>query len=294
MATHEEHITQLEQLLDNSTVNFHRFISKAVGGDYNGTAFGAVCIGWEGYPTHGGLYKGYFDFHAQRNTMLVVKAGGMFTYDGNRFLRSAGEGGRGHTIRYLSSKRLPARKRKSGLDGPDTSWFDSLDASHDIHIDDTNRPRVEEIIKEVKESEFWTLRKYAMQTNVGTGSFQLYNDDAFKGLVGRMFTDVPTPGAVVRFQDARYFIRELPSADGLGALVLEPHSAEYTVQTVPAAQLKMDDFNSREFRVGAEMPDVVLSVTSDKDASIATNWRVAGIGYGRRNMLNRVNEPRTV
>jgi hypothetical protein len=257
MPSPEENTIALETLLDNSTLNFHRFIQTRVG-SYNATALGAVCIGWGGYPSGGGAYHGFFDFHTNRNTTLLIHVDGLSYLDRNAVLIKS-ENGRGHTIRYM---RTPENYRdlRAGLMSSECKLA-KLGSEADIPIDDEHRPIVEEVIKDIKEGEFWTIRKYALGMNHSHPDLE---EAVFKETVPSFFTDIPAAPRVVRLKENWYTILEMPG-DNLVAMV------DGTPLSIPATRLNLEKLGG--FTVGKEINIRQMQIDANPD------WTLTGVAY---------------
>ncbi len=278
MATPEENKAELETLLDNFTINFHRFIQEKVG-EYNGTALGVVSIGWGCYPSGGGGYFGYFGFRNSRDTMLLFEVKRMVSVDDIAFLEGF-ESGRGHNIRYVST---PKNLDQDPFGYRFPNILDKLDPKLDIPIDDIQRPLVEDVIKHIKGGEFWTIRKYAVQSGHRKGIYR-----NFKPIVENTFLTKPSLPAVMLFKESEFCVKEMPH-EGIGSLVLHEESNTENKLSIPADQLNLDK-TPWNFMGGGTIP-VKFMMTPDLNPDVASNWTILHIGnydfYTGRKPLQR-------
>lgn len=275
MATPEENRVVLERLLDRSTVNFHRFLSRDLGLGYNGTAFGAVCIGWGGYPSGGGSYHGYFDFRTREDMTLVIQVGGMMSVSGEVYLLPL-ENGRGHRVMCLPSSSVPDGVGiPSFLRGGGKSPYENVDPSLQIPPSDEMMPSLLGIIREVKKGEFWTIRKYALNGSRSESARKLlWSKSNFGKTVERAFSDEPVPGALAHFKGGDYTVIEMPNEES--SLVLDPNEAGGERLSIPPSNLRHDNLEIQSVEVGRTLP-VVFFRSSDLPDN-PSGWRVFTIG----------------
>lgn len=276
MAKPAENKAELESFLDSCTMNFHRFIQRELG-TYNGTALGAVSIGWSGFPSGGGAYRGWFDFRTKKKTTLAIKVQGMTIFNKVTFMR-AFENGRGHRLLYLPTSKLPKDTGHTYHDSEE-SWYDKVEPSLEAPIDDKARDYVMEVIKQIKAGEFWTIRKYA----IGTGEIKksrrrgsIEDEKGFEAIVEKTFSDTPSPWPVLRARNARYRIKQIPTDSE--PLILEPTDEKDEILSIPQDHLDLGYLNRCGWKVGRAIPNVRLIVTSDKDEDIFSNWTIANLG----------------
>ncbi len=267
MASPEENKVRLEELLDRSTINFNRFIAQQIGGIHNGTALGAVCIGWGGYPSNGGDYSGYFDFRTNAETTIVFNVAGMAAVRRVPFLVPF-ESGRGHQLLYLPTSLTPQNRIRIG--SMEESPYAHIDPASGISITDEVYPFVEAGVKEIKEGEFWTIRKYIMQSRDAQITDAIGNEDQFGAHVERAFNDTPTPGAYVRFRHSYYTIRDLPGREG--NLVLEDETGTLTV---PRERVNLDVLAQFNYKAGEIIPVSQYAISDNPD-----DWKISRMGVG--------------
>lgn len=265
MATAEENKAALERLLDNVTTNFHRL---AGGHGENGTPLGMTSIGSGGWPSGGGTYSGYFDFQTKSGTTLVIEAAGFHTIDKILYLE-AFESGRGHRILYFPTAAIPntgefPNSRERG------TLYDSLDRTLEMPIDDAVMSYISGIIITIKKHEFWTVRKYALQSSVPNSIPKNFlRKSNFTNLVERAFVDAPSPEALIHFKDVEYKIAQR----GKDFFVLEPIEGGISL-SVPASRINPYFLEDEE---ADDNPfSLILMQTANHDSAVS-EWRIAPI-----------------
>lgn len=209
MANSEENRAGLESFLDNTTINFHRFIEHAIH-QFDNAALAATSTAWGVFPlTKVGTstgYGGYFGFRTERDSIILLEIQNMVNIGSHLFLKGY-ESGKGHRIRYVAD---PMSVNDTPMDYALPKLVAELPNNCDIPITDQEKELIEKDLRRIKRSEYGTIREKVAAEGRAQGPLSPRD---FAEIVNNTFSQKPFPPAVANIDIKTYFVAVQPHSE---------------------------------------------------------------------------------
>ncbi|MBC8495333.1 hypothetical protein H8D36_04220 [archaeon] len=209
MANSEENRASLESFLDNTTINFHRFIEHAIH-QFDNAALAATSVARGVFPlTKEGIstgYGGYFGFRTERQSIILLEVQNMVHVGSHLFLKGY-ESGRGHKIRYVTD---PMSVDDTPMDYSLPKLVAKLPDNCDIPITNQERVLLQNDLRGIKRSEYGTIREKIASEGRAQGPLA---PREFTQIVDNTFSQRPVPPAVANIDTKTYFVAVQPHSE---------------------------------------------------------------------------------